>query len=70
MKLIVKEYLSSLNERKELDVLLPNLLAMMGLDVFQNLVLALGNMVLMLLHLVVLMVNLKKSIYFQLKQVI
>jgi hypothetical protein len=29
MKLIIKQYLSSLKERNELDVLLPDLLAMM-----------------------------------------
>lgn len=36
MKLIIKEYLSSLKERKELDVLLPDLLTMMGLTVFSK----------------------------------
>ncbi len=36
MKLIIKQYLSSLNERNELDVLLPDLLAMMGLNVFSK----------------------------------
>ena len=36
MKLIIKQYLSSLKERNELDVLLPNLLLMMGLDVFSK----------------------------------
>ena len=34
MKLIIKQYLSSLKERNELDVLLPDLLSMMGLNVF------------------------------------
>ncbi len=36
MKLIIKQYLSSLKERNELDVLLPDLLLMMGLDVFSK----------------------------------
>lgn len=36
MKLIIKQYLSSLKERNELDVLLPDLLVMMGLDVFSK----------------------------------
>jgi hypothetical protein len=36
MKLIIKQYLSSLKERKELDVLLPDLLSMMGLNVFSK----------------------------------
>ncbi len=36
MKLIIKQYLSSLKERKELDALLPDLLAMMGLNVFSK----------------------------------
>lgn len=36
MKLIIKQYLSSLKERNELDVLLPDLLAMMGLNVFSK----------------------------------
>ncbi|EDN69740.1 conserved hypothetical protein [Beggiatoa sp. PS] len=36
MKLIIREYLASLRERKELDVLLPNLLSQMGLDVFSK----------------------------------
>jgi hypothetical protein len=34
MKLILKEYLSSIRERDELDVILPDLLSQMGLDVF------------------------------------
>jgi len=34
MKLILKEYLSSLRERGELDALLPDLLSQMGLNVF------------------------------------
>lgn len=36
MKLIIKEYLSSLRERGELDVLLPDLLSQMGLHVFSR----------------------------------
>ncbi|NUE66312.1 hypothetical protein [Snodgrassella sp. ESL0253] len=36
MKLIIKEYLASLKERKELDVLLPDLLSQMGLIVFSK----------------------------------
>ncbi len=36
MKLIIKQYLSSLKERNELDALLPDLLAMMGLNVFSK----------------------------------
>jgi hypothetical protein len=36
MKLIIKQYLSSLKERNELDVLLPDLLAMMDLNVFSK----------------------------------
>lgn len=36
MKLIIKEYLSSLRERGELDVLLPDLLSQMGLRVFSR----------------------------------
>ncbi len=36
MKLIIKQYLSSLKERDELDVLLPDLLSMMGLNVFSK----------------------------------
>lgn len=36
MKLIIKQYLSSLKERNELDILLPDLLAMMGLNVFSK----------------------------------
>ena len=36
MKLIIKEYLSSLKERGELDVILPNLLSQMGLRVFSR----------------------------------
>ena len=34
MKLILKEYLASLSERDELDVVLPDLLSQMGLNVF------------------------------------
>lgn len=34
MKLIIKEYLASLNEREQLDALLPDLLSQMGLNVF------------------------------------
>ncbi len=34
MKLILKEYLSSIRERDELDAILPDLLSQMGLDVF------------------------------------
>ena len=34
MKLIIKEYLSSLREREELDAILPDLLSQMGLNVF------------------------------------
>jgi hypothetical protein len=34
MKLILKEYLASLRERDELDVILPDLLSLMGLNVF------------------------------------
>jgi hypothetical protein len=36
MKLILKQYLSSLKERDELDVLLPDLLSQMGLNVFSR----------------------------------
>ncbi|WP_256823158.1 MULTISPECIES: hypothetical protein [unclassified Pseudomonas] len=36
MKLIIREYLSSLKERGELDALLPDLLSQMGLDVFSK----------------------------------
>ena len=36
MKLIIREYLASLRERGELDVLLPDLLSQMGLDVFSK----------------------------------
>lgn len=36
MKLIIKEYLASLRERKELDALLPDLLSQMGLEVFSK----------------------------------
>ena len=36
MKLIIKQYLSSLNERNELDVLLPDLLSQMGFIVFSR----------------------------------
>lgn len=36
MKLIIREYLASLRERKELDALLPDLLSQMGLDVFSK----------------------------------
>jgi len=34
MKLILKQYLASLKERKELDAVLPDLLSSMGLNVF------------------------------------
>ena len=34
MKLIIKQYLSNLRERDELDVILPDLLSQMGLNVF------------------------------------
>jgi hypothetical protein len=36
MKLIIKEYLSSLKERDELDAILPDLLSQMGLNVFSR----------------------------------
>ena len=36
MKLIIREYLASLRERKELDALLPDLLSEMGLHVFSK----------------------------------
>ena len=36
MKLLVKEYLASLKERKELDAILPDLLSEMGLHVFSR----------------------------------
>jgi hypothetical protein len=36
MKLIIKEYLTSLKERGELDVILPDLLSQMGLHVFSK----------------------------------
>lgn len=36
MKLILKQYLSSLKEREELDALLPDLLSQMGLNVFSR----------------------------------
>jgi hypothetical protein len=36
MKLIIKQYLSSLKERKELDAVLPDLLSQMGLNVFSR----------------------------------
>ena len=34
MRLVLTEYLSSLRERDELDVIVPNLLSQMGLNVF------------------------------------
>ena len=36
MKLILKQYLSSLRERGELDVVLPDLLSQLGLNVFSR----------------------------------
>ena len=36
MKLLIKEYLSSLKERGELDAILPDLLSEMGLHVFSR----------------------------------
>lgn len=36
MKLIIREYLKTLNERDELDVLVPNLLSQIGLTVFSK----------------------------------
>lgn len=36
MRLILREYLASLKERKELDALLPDLLSQMGLEVFSR----------------------------------
>lgn len=36
MKLIIKEYLSSLRERDELDVILPDLLSQLGLNVYSR----------------------------------
>lgn len=36
MKLIIKEYLSSLRERQELDAVLPDLLSQMGMNVFSR----------------------------------
>lgn len=36
MKLIIREYLTSLRERNELDALLPDLLSQMGLEVFSK----------------------------------
>lgn len=36
MKLIIREYLKNLNERDELDILVPNLLSQMGLTVFSR----------------------------------
>ena len=36
MKLILRQYLANLRERKELDALLPDLLSQMGLDVFSK----------------------------------
>ncbi len=36
MKLILKEYLSSLKERDELDAILPDLLSTLGLSVFSK----------------------------------
>lgn len=36
MKLIIREYLASLRERNELDLLLPDLLSQMGLEVFSK----------------------------------
>ena len=36
MKLIVREYLGSLRERGELDVILPDLLSQLGLNVFSR----------------------------------
>ena len=36
MKMILREYLASLKERKELDALLPDLLSQMGLEVFSR----------------------------------
>ena len=36
MKLIIKEYLSSLRERDELDAVLPDLLSQLGLNVYSR----------------------------------
>lgn len=36
MKLIIKEYLSSLKERDELDAVLPDLLSQLGLNVYSR----------------------------------
>ena len=36
MKLIIKQYLASLKERDELEVILPDLLSEMGLNVFSR----------------------------------
>ena len=36
MKLILKQYLSSLKERGELDAILPDLLSQLGLNVFSR----------------------------------
>jgi hypothetical protein len=36
MKLIIKEYLSSLRERGELDAILPDLLSQLGLNVYSR----------------------------------
>ena len=36
MKLIIREYIASLKERKELDAMLPDLLSQMGLEVFSK----------------------------------
>jgi hypothetical protein len=36
VKLIIKEYLSSLRERGELDAILPDLLSQMGLNVYSR----------------------------------
>jgi len=36
VQLILREYLASLNERNELDALLPDLLSQMGLEVFSK----------------------------------
>lgn len=36
MKLIIKEYLASLNERDQLDAILPDLLSQMGLNIISR----------------------------------
>ena len=36
MRLVIRQYLETLKERGELDVMLPDLLSQMGLEVFRG----------------------------------